>query len=130
MKVKRPALVTVIGDLNILNTFFVIASFFPTPRFIEQLGFSFIPINNISEVIIRILEIISLLIIAHGFLELKKWGYWLMIYYNLFFLVLSMVFLLSHIKLLGIIPGFIQSLLGLIITFPAKRYFFEENDFS
>lgn len=125
MRVKNPILVTVIGDWNILSAFFIIASCFPTPKFIGQFGFSFIPIYSISEGIIRILEVISLLIITYGFLRLKKWGYWLMITYNLFFLVISIVSILSHNKQLA--SFFIPSLLALNITFPSKRYFIKEN---
>lgn len=121
MKVKRPALVAFIVDLNFLNVFLMIASFFPTPKFIEQLGFSFIPINSISEGIFRISEVISLLIISYGFFRLKKWGYWLMITYNLFFLAVSIISILSHNKPLAMF--FVSSLLGLMITFPSKRYF-------
>jgi hypothetical protein len=125
MRVKNPTLVTVIGDLNILSVFFIIASFFPTPKFIEQFGFSFIPIHSISEGIIRILKVVSLLIITYGFLRLRKWGYWLMITYNLFFLVVSIVSILSHNKQFA--SFFIPSLLALNITFPSKRYFIEEK---
>lgn len=125
MRVKNPTLVRVIGDLNILSTFFIIASFFPIPKFIEQFGFSFIPIQSISEGIIRMLKAISLLIITYGFLRLKKWGYWLMITYYLFFLVVSIVSILSHNKQFA--SAFIPSLLALNIIFPSKRYFIEEN---
>ena len=125
MRVKNPALVTVIGDFNILYAFLIIASFFPTPKFMEQLGFSTIPIQSISEGIFRILEVTSLLIITYGFLRLKKWGYWLMITYELFFLVASIVSILSHNKQFA--SYLIPSLLALNITFPSKRYFIEEN---
>lgn len=125
MRVKNPTLVTVIGDLNIFCAFLIIASFFPTPKFIEQFGFSFIPMHSISEGIIRILEVISLLIITYGFLRLKKWGYWLMITYNLFFLVVSIVSILSHNK--QFTSFFLPSLLELQIIFPSKRYFIKEN---
>ncbi|MBU3175588.1 hypothetical protein KPL47_04330 [Clostridium estertheticum] len=43
MKVKRPGLVTVIVDLNFLNVFLLIVSFFPKSKFIEQFGFYFNP---------------------------------------------------------------------------------------
>jgi uncharacterized membrane protein (DUF2068 family) len=125
MRAKNPILLTVIGDLNIVSALFIAVSFFPTPKFIEQSGFSFIPIHSISEGIIRILEVISLLIIAYGFLRLKKWGYWLMITYNLFFLAASIVSVLSHNEQFA--SFFIPSLLALQITFPSKRYFIGEN---
>ena len=125
MKVKKPVLVTVIGDLNILSVFFIIVSFFPTPKFIEQLGFSFLPIHGTSDSIIRMLEAIILLIITYEFLRLKKWSYWLMIAYYLFFLVVSIISILLHDVQFA--SFFIPSLLALIIIFPSKRYFIKEN---
>lgn len=129
MGTKRPVLVSFIGDLNFLNVFLLIASFFPKPKFAEQYGFYFSPTPNFLEGIIKILMVISLLIISYGFLKLKRWGYWLMIAYNLFFLVLSMIFLLKQNRQ-SYTPGYITSLLGLIITFPSKRYFIKENESS
>lgn len=131
MRVKSPILVTFIGDLNFLNVFLLIISFFPKPKFTEQFGIYFSPTPNFSEGIIRILMVISLLIISYGFLKLKRWSYWLMIAYNLFFLVVSIIFLLTkNMQSYNNTPGFITSLLGLIITFPSKRYFIKENEYS
>lgn len=49
-----------------------------------------------------------------------------MMIYNLFFLAVSMIFILTHIKNTYNTQGFIQSFLGLIITFSSKRYFIKE----
>lgn len=131
MRVKRPALVTFIGDLNFIYAFLVIVSFFPIPKFIEKILIFFIPMHDFLDGIIRILMIISLLIISYGFLSLERWGYWAMIAYNLFFLVVSMILLLtSNSKLGNLDNGFIVSFLGLIITFPSKRYFIKEKESS
>lgn len=56
MRAKRPLLVTFIGDLNLISIFFITASFFPTPHFIEKFGFLFIPISNLLDGAIRILN--------------------------------------------------------------------------
>jgi hypothetical protein len=130
MRVKRPVLVTFIGDLNIFNIFLLIASFLPKPKFTEQFGIYFSPTPTFLDGIIRILMVISLLIISYGFLKLKRWGYWLMIAYNLFFLIVSMAFLLKQNGQSYNTPGYITSLIGLIITFPSKRYFIKENESS
>jgi len=52
MKVKRPGLVTFIVDLNFLNVFLLIVSFFPKPKFTEQFGFYFNPTPSFAEGII------------------------------------------------------------------------------
>jgi len=128
MRVKRPLLVTFIGDLNLISIFFIVASFFPTHQFIEQYGFSFIPIPNLLDGVIRILSVISLLVISYGFFKLKKYGYYLMISYNLFFLALSMFCMVTRNQQLNLGSEFIPSLIALIITFPSKRYFIKEGE--
>lgn len=127
MKVQRPVLVTFIGDLNLLGAFLIIVSLLPITKFIEQFGVFVISISNFLDSTIRILNIIGLLTISYGYFRLKIWGYLAMISYNLFFLVLSMIFMLTQIKSPYNMQGFIQSLLGLIIAFPSKRYFIKEN---
>ena len=128
MKLKRPVVVTFIGDLNLLGAFLIIISFFPIPKFIEQYGVSIIPISDLLDATIRILSVLAMLIISYGYFRLKKWGYGLMLTYNLFFLVLSMVFIALKIKNTYNTQGIIQSLVGLIITFPSKRYFTKESE--
>jgi hypothetical protein len=130
MRVKRPLLVTFIGDLNLISIFFITASFCPTPHFIEKFGFSFIPISNLLDGAIRILSVISLVVISYGFFKLKKYGYYLMIYYNLFFLALSMYCMVTNDKQLNLGSEFIPSLIALIITYPSKRYFIKEVETS
>ncbi|WP_026888347.1 hypothetical protein [Clostridium beijerinckii] len=128
MKLKRPALVTFIAYLNLLGTFFIIISVFPIQKLIEQFGILIIPISDSLDAAIRISSALVMLIISYGYFRLKKWGYGLMITYNLFFLVLSMIFIALKIKNSYNVQGIIQSLVGLIITFPSKRYFIKENE--
>lgn len=128
MKAKRPMLVTIIVDLNLLSVFIMIVSLFPTPKFIQQFGICFTPINSFLEGIIRILTVIVLLLISYGFFKLKRWAYDTMVAFNLFFLVISIIFILTKSNYLtNVGNNFIQSLLGLMIIFPAKRYFIKEN---
>ncbi|MDS0527422.1 hypothetical protein NNC19_17165 [Clostridium sp. SHJSY1] len=129
MRVKRPILVTFIGDLLLINAILLFFSSFPTPKFIEEFGVYFFPLNNAYDYILRILNIIIFLAIAYGFFKLKKWGYYLMISYNLFLLVISILSLIEFIKIPGNFQGsqFISSLIWLILTYPSKRYFIGEN---
>ena len=130
MKSKRPMLVTFVGDLNLLGAFLIILSFFPVSKFIEQFGVFVIPIVDLLDAAIRILSVVAMLIISYGYFTLKKWGYGLMITYNLFFLVLAMIFIALKIKNPYTTQGIIESLIRLIITFPSKRYFIKENEDS
>ena len=125
MKEKRPTLVTFIVDLNFLNAFLLIVSLFPT--FIKQLGI-IAPTPTFPSIIIKVLAGLILLIISYGLLRLKIWGYWLMIAYNMFFLVVSVIFLLKLTEHSFYNPGFEVSVLGLMLTFPTKRYFIKKDE--
>jgi len=125
MKEKRPILVTFIADLNFLNVFLLIVSFFP--KFTNRFGI-ITPAPTFYSVTIKVLVILILLTISYGLLRLKKWGYCLMITYNMFFLIVSMIFLLKLTEQSFYNPGFIVSIIGLTLTFPAKRYFYKENE--
>lgn len=130
MKSKRPMLVTFIGDLNLLCAFLIILPFFPVSKFIEQFGVFVIPIVDLLDATIRILSVVAMLIISYGYFRLKKWGYGLMITYNLFFLILAMILIALKIKNPYTTQGIIESLVKLILTFPSKRYFIKENEAS
>lgn len=125
MKEKRPILVSFIVDLNFLNAFLLIVSLFPT--FVKQLGIT-TPTPNFPSIIIKVLAVLILLIISYGLLRLRIWGYWLMIAYNMFFLVVSVIFLLKLAEQSFYNQGFIVSVLGLTLTFPVKRYFIKESE--
>lgn len=129
MKSKRPLLVTFIGDLLFITAFFGLLSFLPTPSFLEQFGFSFIPIHNFYDFIIRLLEVIILFTISYGFFKVKRWGYYSMICYNLFLLSLSILLTVTHTKISegSLAYNFIPSLLLLFLTYPSKRYFLGES---
>lgn len=124
MKEKRPILVTYIADLNFLSAFLLIVSLFP--RFTERFGIiTFTP--TFSNVTIRVFLILILFIISYGLLRLKKWGYWLMLAYNMFFLILAIISLLKLTGQSFSNPVYIVSIVGLSLTFSVKRYFFKEN---
>lgn len=124
MKENRPALVQYIVDLNFLNAFLLAASLFP--KFWKHFGV-ITPSPTLSNVIFRIFEALILISISYGLLKLKKWGYWLMIAYNLVFLSMSVIFLFMPAKQSLYYPGVIISILGLSLIFSAKRYFIKES---
>ena len=92
MKGKRPVLVSYIVDLNFLSVLLLIISLFP--KFTKQFGI-ITATSTFYNVTIKILVILILLTISYGLLRLKRWGYWLMITYNMFFLVVSIFSLLK-----------------------------------
>lgn len=123
MKEKRPILVSYIVDLNFLNGILLILSLFP--KLTKQFGI-ITPTPTFFNVTIKVFVILILLIISYGLLRLKRWGYWLMITYNMFFLVVSIIFSLGLTGQSVYNPSYIGPILGLILTFSAKRYYIKE----
>ena len=123
MKEKRPILVTYIVDLNFLNVILLILSLFPK---LTKLFGIITPTPTFFNVTIKVFVILILLIISYGLFRLKRWGYWLMITYNIFFLVVPIIFLLKLTGQPVYNPGYILSILGLTLTLSAKRYFIKE----
>ncbi len=108
MNENRPIIVTVIADLTILAAMFSIgATIFP--GYFEKLGFHINPMPIFSSSVTNILLSLVLITAAVGLLRLKKWGFWLMIIYNIFFMLLDVIWCLQ----LGKVP--ITS--GMIISF-------------
>ncbi|MBP1754976.1 MAG: hypothetical protein H6Q59_1374 [Firmicutes bacterium] len=126
MRDKRPVLVTFIVDLNILNCFLLFISFFP--EFIERFGITVISSTPLlSRDITKVLMIIILVIISYGLLKMKKWGYWSMVAYNMFFLIVAMLVILCHWKVEQFNPSLGAPIMGLYINLSAKRYFMKEK---
>ena len=120
MNKQRPFIVTFIGDMTILGAVFIIATLFP--GFSERFGIDFgaSPVYSLS-IVIAMMAIIFL-ISAFGFLKLKKWGYWLMVGMNIFFLLLHIILSLK----LGLQPSvqdLLQGVISLLFIVPTKKYF-------
>ncbi len=97
MNEKRPIIITVIADLTILAAMFAIgATIFP--GYFKRLGFELNPLPIYSSNVIRILLCFVNITAAVGLLLLKKWGYRLMIIYNVFFMAVDVVWCLQRGK--------------------------------
>jgi hypothetical protein len=120
---KRPWIVTFIGDMNMLFALVSIASLFP--GFLEGFGFYTIQSYVLSNTVIKLLLSITLLIASYGFLKLKKWGYWLMVNYNIFFLIVYICCLRNKQPYLS--TNIMTTVIELIFVLPTKKYFYEER---
>ncbi|ALB44994.1 hypothetical protein [Clostridium beijerinckii] len=127
MKRKLPMIVMFIGDMSLLYVALIIISISPMKSIMENIGVYPIPMYNFLDGALRVLSAIVLLTIAYGYFKLKKWAYLEIIIYNVFFLAVSMFFIAMKTSNPYNTPNIIESLLGLIIAFPSKRYFFKEE---
>jgi len=127
VKRKLPMIVMFIGDMSLLYVALIIISISPMKSIMENIGVYPIPMYNFLDGALRVLSAIVLLTIAYGYFKLKKWAYLEIIIYNVFFLAVSMFFIAMKTSNPYNTPNIIESLLGLIIAFPSKRYFFKEE---
>ena len=113
MSKDRPFIITFIGDGCILSAFLSILSLFtgiePLPNYLN------IPLSNY---ILQILIAIIFLTVSFGYLRIKRWGYWLMLSVNLYFLA---GWAISYKQ----IP--LGPIIGLIFMLPTIKYFGEKT---
>lgn len=120
MSQKRPFIVTFIGDMCILRAFIFILSLFP--KLTEPVGMYFEPLPTLADNTIRVLIAMMLLIAAYGYLRLKRWGYWLMVSINVYFLV-GWIISFQNNQQQSIYQNPISLIIALIFIVPTIRYF-------
>ena len=120
MSEERPFIVTFIGDCAFLGALLSIISLFP--NFSERFGIEFRILPVIPDGILRALIPIALLIISYGYLKLKRWGYWLMVAINIFFLVAFVIFSLQNEQQF-FYQSIILEIISLIFILPTGKYF-------
>ena len=129
MKQKRPYIITLFGDYNTLGAIILILSFFPV---IKRLPITVILpeyLNNIPipDYITKGILAVIILAASYGYLGLKKWGYWLIVSENLFFLAawfLSYVYNKPHL----LAPSPILTIIELIFIVPTVKYFYKKTE--
>ncbi|MFA9397398.1 MAG: hypothetical protein ACERKV_03915 [Clostridiaceae bacterium] len=124
---KRPLGITLIGYFYVFGAFVLIVTLFTNST--QQFGIAVrFGLPNIPEDIMKVLVSIISLIMAYGYLRLEKWGYWLMITYTIYFLVVS-VTLSQQYKQQPFYGNVIWSIIVLIYTL-IKRKYFDKKVFS
>lgn len=119
MSGRRPLIISFIGDLNTLGALVSIATLFP--KFFQKLGIYIEPALPYSNSIIRVLITIFLLIISYGYLKLKIWGYWLMMFKNIFFILVPFIYYQLSGQLYG--QNVLIEIIELIFIVQTKKYF-------
>lgn len=121
MSKKRPSGVTLIGYFYVFGSIILIITLFTNS--IEQYGIAVrFGLPNVPEGIMKILVSIISLIMAYGYLKLEKWGYWFMISYSIYFLLVSITLSQRYNQQL-FYGNVIWSIIVLIYTFNKRKYF-------
>lgn len=124
MNENRPFIVTFIGDLYFLGGLLsIVAILFP--NLLKRFGFYVMPSTTFLIAVVRILLPIIALLISYGYLKLKRWGYFLMVIYNMSFLIAGIISLAQH-KPLFFSQNIIATLIQLIFILPTRKYFVKE----
>lgn len=128
INLKKPVGVTLISYFYILGVSVLIFMTFFFHQFENNVGIAKqFGITNFPEEMLRVLLAIVTLIIIYGYMNLKTWGFWLMIFYSISFGIISYLILLSFNKQL-FIGNFIWSTIVLIYSIIARKPFFHKGD--
>lgn len=131
MSEKRPLIILLGGISLLFSSFAIVLSI--SPVLVERLDFDVLPIPFFSYDIIQTLLYIILLIASYGFLKLKKWGYWIMVAYDIFYLLAYAVWCLPkkhiplYIQLSLVTTSFGQTFIHLIFVLITTKYFYKEK---
>lgn len=124
MSKKRPFGITLIGYFYIFGAIVLLVTLFTNAT--EQYGIAVrFGLPKVPEGIMKVLVSIISLILAYGYLKLKKWGFWFMITYSIFFLAVSITLSLQYNSQL-FWGNVIWSIIVLIYTFMRRRYFMKK----
>lgn len=89
MSNKKP-LVILLGSINVIIALIgILLSIYP--NLLDKLNFTELPLPFFSCDLIKIPLYIFLLISSYNFLKFKKWSYWAIIIYQIFFLLISTI---------------------------------------
>ncbi|WP_312755880.1 hypothetical protein [Rummeliibacillus suwonensis] len=124
---KRPIGVTLISYLSI----FGIAALISTTLFFNQIANKFgfaekLGLSDFPEELFRVLLAIVTLIIIYGYMNLKPWGFWLMVSYCISLGTISYLIILSNNKRL-FIGNFVWSSIVFIYSIAVHKSFFNEK---
>ncbi len=125
---KKPIGVTIISCLYIFAMAVLIFITFFYHQFKMNFGFAeHLGIPNFPEELLRVLLAIVTLVIIYGYMNLKTWGFWMMILYSISFGIISYLILLSYNKQL-FIGNFIWSAIVLLYSLLVHKSFFHLKD--
>lgn len=121
MDKKIPLGVKLIGINYIFYALALILTLFTNAT--QQFGFAVrFGLPNVPENIMKVIAVTVFLLMDYGYLGLKKWGYWFMIIYNVYILVVS-IGLFQQYKQQSFYGSITFSIMVLVYTLSRRRYF-------
>ncbi|MEW9503467.1 hypothetical protein, partial [Jeotgalibacillus marinus] len=83
-------------------------------------------LTNAPEQLVRVLVALISLLMVFGYIRLKKWGFWMMIFYSLFFGIISWSLSLSYNQQ-PFIGNTVWSIIILVYTIHVRNAFFRRS---
>ncbi|WP_017380300.1 hypothetical protein [Paenisporosarcina sp. TG-14] len=81
---------------------------------------------NVSERLMRVIVAIFSLVMVYGYIRLRKWGFWLVVIYSIFFGLISSS-LISNQSQQPFVGNMIWSIIILAYTLYVKKAFFTDS---
>lgn len=123
---KRPIGVHLIGYFYIMGSVILLLSLSAkqTVKFNVRFGVPFLP-----ETYVMIFVSLFSLVMAYGYLRMKRWGYWTMLLYSILFLLISLN-QINQYHSQPFIGNAFFSMVVLIYTFMKRKEFFKTSVLS
>lgn len=122
MNIKRPLGITFIGYFYIFGAIILLI----TLGVKQDIGINVrFGVPYLPEIVVRIFIAFFSIIMAYGYLNMKKWGYWTMMIYSIIFLIIS----INQVNLYHSQPFIGNAIFSVIVIFYTflKRYNFYRN---
>lgn len=87
MVTKRPSGITFVGYFYIFGSLVLLLTLGVKQEIAINVRFG---VPYLPETIVRIFIALFTIIMAYGYLKLKKWGYWTVMIYSILFLIISL----------------------------------------
>jgi len=126
MIMKRPLGVTLIGYFYVFGAIILLITLGVKQEIGMNIRFG---VPYIPEFVVRISIAVFSIIMAYGYLNMKKWGYWALMIYSILFLIIS----LNQITLYNSQPfigNAIFSVIVIIYTYNKRYNFFDSINVS
>ncbi|MFB0845225.1 hypothetical protein [Paenibacillus oleatilyticus] len=124
MNRSRPLGVGLIGSFYIFGSVVLLLSLFVYELPFEKYGIAArFALPEVPEHLARFLVGASSLVMAYGYLKLKRWGYWFMVVYSIYFLSVS-GYLFVLYKDQPFLGNIIWSLIVIVYSYSKRSHFY------
>ncbi|KZE73392.1 hypothetical protein AV654_32460 [Paenibacillus elgii] len=124
MSRTRPLGITLIGSFYVFGSIVLLLSLFVMELSFEKYGIAArFGWPSVPEHLARFLVGAASLVLGYGYLKLKRWGYWLMVAYSIYFVIVS-GYLFVLYKEQPFLGNIIWSLIVMVYSYCKRNHFY------